>query len=113
MLALQFPLAAQTNVTVAAPTSAATEVHENTAIIPVPRTGSITNRQALVLRRAKEAPGDYDIEFIGDSIMSAGKARARLSGRNFSAIARPSILASAATAHSTSFGALNRASSME
>ena len=27
-----------------------------------------TNRQTLVLQRAKECPGDYDIEFIGDSI---------------------------------------------
>jgi len=43
--------------------------HQNTAIIPVPRTGTVTNRQSLVLQRAKEAPGDYDIEFIGDSIM--------------------------------------------
>jgi len=43
--------------------------HQNTAIIPVPRTGSVTNRQSLVLQRAKDAPGDYDIEFIGDSIM--------------------------------------------
>ena len=43
-------------------------LHVNTAIIPVPRTGSITNRQAQVLQRAKDAPGDYDIEFIGDSI---------------------------------------------
>jgi beta-glucosidase len=34
----------------------------------VPRTGSATNRQSLVLQRAKEAPGEYDIEFIGDSI---------------------------------------------
>ena len=41
--------------------------HVNTAIIPVSRVGSITNRQALVLQRAKNAPGDYDIEFIGDS----------------------------------------------
>jgi beta-glucosidase len=40
----------------------------NTAIMPVPRTGNITNRQAQVLQRAKDAPGDYDIEFIGDSI---------------------------------------------
>ena len=82
MLALQFPLAAQTNVTVAASTSAATEVHQNTAIIPVPRTGSITNRQALVLRRAKEAPGDYDIEFIGDSIMQGweGRRQERVAG---------------------------------
>jgi len=56
---LQFSAPAQTN------TSA---VHENTAIIPVSRTGSITNRQTLVLQRAKEHPGNYDIEFIGDSI---------------------------------------------
>jgi len=59
---LQFNLQAQTNPPVAA------AVHTNTAIIPVSRTGSATNRQALVLQRAKDAPGDYDIEFIGDSI---------------------------------------------
>ena len=47
---------------------AAPEAHANTAILPVPRTGPITNRQSLVLQRAKEAPGDYDVEFIGDSI---------------------------------------------
>jgi len=43
--------------------------HVNSAIIPVPRTerGS-TNRQALVLQRAKDAPAGYDLEFIGDSI---------------------------------------------
>ncbi|HEX7570753.1 MAG TPA: GDSL-type esterase/lipase family protein [Verrucomicrobiae bacterium] len=40
----------------------------NTAILPVPRTGSATNRQAQVLQRAKNAPGNYDLEFIGDSI---------------------------------------------
>ncbi len=60
---LQFSAVAQTN-----PSSAAPAVHTNTAIIPIPRTGGSTNRQALVLQRAKEAPGDYDIEFIGDSI---------------------------------------------
>jgi len=43
-------------------------LHTNTAIIPVPRTGGATNRQSLVLQRAKDHPGDYDIEFIGDSI---------------------------------------------
>jgi lysophospholipase L1-like esterase len=59
VLVLQSNLAAQTN---------APEVHSNTAIVPVPRTDWATNRQALVLQRAKEAPGDYDIEFIGDSI---------------------------------------------
>lgn len=61
--AIPFNSFAQTN----APAAEAA-VHTNTAIIPVPRTGSITNRQSLVLRRAKENPGDYDIEFIGDSI---------------------------------------------
>ena len=56
-------------------------VHTNTAIIPVPRVGSSTSRQALVLKRAKENPGDYDIEFIRDSIARLGKARARMCGR--------------------------------
>jgi len=66
-VAFQFSLSAQTNVpgTNAAVVPA---IHTNTAIIPVPRTGGITNRQSLVLQRAKDAPGDYDIEFIGDSI---------------------------------------------
>jgi beta-glucosidase len=61
---LQWTLAAQTNPPVAAP-----EIHANTAIVPEPRTDHwATNRQALVLKRAKDAPGNYDIEFIGDSI---------------------------------------------
>jgi lysophospholipase L1-like esterase len=42
--------------------------HTNSAIVPVPQANGSTNRQALVLRRAKDNPGDYDIEFIGDSI---------------------------------------------
>ncbi len=49
--------------------------HPNTALIPVPRTGSATNRQTLVLKRAKDAPGDYDIEFIGDSITQGWEMR--------------------------------------
>ena len=61
-------LVAQTN---------APAVRENTALIPVPRTGGITNRQSLVLQRAHAANGQYDLEFIGDSITqgweSAGK----------------------------------------
>ncbi len=61
IFALQLPVQAQTN-------AAAPEIHTNTAIIPVPRTGSVTNRQSLVLQRAKEATGQYDLEFIGDSI---------------------------------------------
>jgi lysophospholipase L1-like esterase len=48
--------------------TAAPQVQQNTAIVPVPRTGDITNRQTQVLERAKANPGDYDIEFIGDSI---------------------------------------------
>jgi len=59
--AVQLSSIAQTNV-------ALPETRPNTAIIPVSRTGSITNRQTQVLLRAKENPGDYDIEFIGDSI---------------------------------------------
>jgi lysophospholipase L1-like esterase len=61
---LQFSAFAQTNTP-----DVATVVHVNTAIMPVPRTtGSATNRQALVLQRAKDNPGTCDIEFIGDSI---------------------------------------------
>ena len=67
VLLLQIPASAQTNSPASAP--AATPVaHFNAALIPVSRTGSITNRQTQVLQRAKENPGDYDIEFIGDSI---------------------------------------------
>jgi lysophospholipase L1-like esterase len=40
--------------------------HSNTAIVPVPQTGS--NHEPLALQRAKDHPGNYDIEFIGDSI---------------------------------------------
>lgn len=63
LLSLQFSAVAQSNEPVSQPA-----IHTNTAIIPVPRTGGATNRQSLVLRRAKEHPGNYDIEFIGDSI---------------------------------------------
>jgi beta-glucosidase len=57
--------------------AATTEVHTNTAIIPVPRMGGATNRQSQVLQRAKAAPGDYDIEFIGDSIMQGWEGRGK------------------------------------
>ena len=53
----------------------AVEPHKNLAIVPVSRTGGITNRQSLVLQRAKEAPGKYDIEFIGDSITQGWESR--------------------------------------
>jgi beta-glucosidase len=87
VLVWQCPLSAQTNAPAVAGTTnvsatttnvAAPEVHTNIAIIPVPRTEHYaTNRQALVLRRAKEAPGDYDIEFIGDSIMQGWEGAGR------------------------------------
>ena len=67
MAVLQLSAIAQSNAPAADLTNAPAP-HINTAIVPVPRTGGITNRQALVLARAKDAPGDYDIEFIGDSI---------------------------------------------
>jgi acetyl esterase/lipase/lysophospholipase L1-like esterase len=51
------------NINSAAPTN-----HLNTAIIPVAQTNDwALDRQALVLRRAKENPGTCDIIFIGDS----------------------------------------------
>ncbi len=58
-------LSAQTTAPAAAPA-----VHQNVALIPVPRSGDAwaMNRQSFVLQRAKEAPGEYDLEFIGDSI---------------------------------------------
>ena len=44
------------------------EPRKNPAIIPIPREGGITNRQNLVLQRAKDNPGSCDVVFIGDSI---------------------------------------------
>ncbi len=76
IFALQLNLAAQSNAPVVA--TNAPEVHPNSAIVPVPRTDSwATNRQALVLQRAKDAPGDYDIEFIGDSITEGWEGRGK------------------------------------
>ena len=76
VLCLQFAAIAQTN---APGTNIVAEaaVHTNTAVIPVSRTGSITNRQSLVLQRAKDNPGDYDAEFIGDSITQGWEGAGR------------------------------------
>lgn len=49
----------------------------NTAIIPVPRTGKIVSRQTEVLENAKNHPGDYDLEFIGDSITQGWEGRGK------------------------------------
>jgi lysophospholipase L1-like esterase len=63
--AVQLNLPAQTDTNTA---TAVAEVHQNSAIVPVPRKDMATMRQAQVLDRAKKATGEYDIEFIGDSI---------------------------------------------
>ena len=68
VLFLQFSAVGQPNASIAATITTESVVHTNFAIVPVPRTGGATNRQSLVLKRAQENPGDYDIEFIGDSI---------------------------------------------
>jgi beta-glucosidase len=45
--------------------AAAPKVYVNSALVPVKHEGKRTD---LVMARAQAAPGDYDIEFIGDSI---------------------------------------------
>jgi len=67
-------LGAQTNPPVATP---APVVHVNPAVIPVPRDDWAVNRQRLVLQRAKDAPGNYDIEFIGDSITAGWEGKGK------------------------------------
>src|ERR1700712_247616 len=63
----QQTLLAQTNSSVAA-NNPQSVIHQNSAVVPVPREDWGKPRQTLSLQRAKDAPGDYDIEFIGDSI---------------------------------------------
>jgi lysophospholipase L1-like esterase len=47
---------------------AVAEFRTNPAIVPVSREARSLPRQNLVLQRAKDNPGNYDIAFIGDSI---------------------------------------------
>jgi lysophospholipase L1-like esterase len=68
---LQWTLLAQTNFPASATAINEPRVHTNTALLSAPRTDWGVPRQTLVLKRAKEAHGDYDIEFIGDSITEA------------------------------------------
>ena len=69
-VALQFTASAQTN---ASGTNAVALVaHVNKALIPVKHQGARTD---VVVQRAKAAPGDYDIEFIGDSITQGWETR--------------------------------------
>ena len=74
-LVLCSQLPAQTNAPAPMPgtnavvTPAVAETRVNTAIVPGPRKdGGGAKRTEVVLERAKEHPGDYDIVFIGDSI---------------------------------------------
>jgi beta-glucosidase len=80
---LPFTLAAQNNAPAVTPTNAGLEARPNTAVVPEPRTGSATNRQSLVLQRAKDAPGNYDIEFIGDSITQGWEGPGRKVWQDF------------------------------
>jgi lysophospholipase L1-like esterase len=77
VLLLQWSAVAQTNNPGTNAAAIEAVIHTNTAIIPVSRTGSSTNRQNLVLQRARENPGDYDIEFIGDSITQGWEGAGR------------------------------------
>jgi beta-glucosidase len=76
-------LQAQTNAPASTNATAVAEVHTNVAIIPVSRTGSSTNRQALVLQRAKDNPGPCDIVFIGDSITQGWEGAGKNVWTNF------------------------------
>jgi len=49
----------------ATPAASAPAAHLNTSIVPARHN---IGRTDVVMQRAKDAPGDYDIEFIGDSI---------------------------------------------
>jgi lysophospholipase L1-like esterase len=71
-LAVQLAASAQTNVTSTSTAAAAPAAHVNAALIPVKHQGKRTDD---VIARAKAAPGDYDIEFIGDSITQGWETR--------------------------------------
>jgi lysophospholipase L1-like esterase len=82
------PTVTLTNSPVASPSTTpavatSTAARINTAIVPVSRTGSSTNRQSLVLRRARENPGNYDLVFIGDSITQGWEGAGTNVWRNY------------------------------
>ena len=106
-VALQFTASAQTN---ASGTNAVALVaHVNKALIPVKHQGARTD---VVVQRAKAAPGDYALNSSATPSRKAGRRVAPMSGTNFTAAARSSTSALAATAPNTSSGALNKASLM-
>lgn len=64
-------------------TNAPVEPRANPAIIPVPRKDGATNRQATVLQRAKDNPGECDIVFIGDSITQGWEGNGKTVWTNY------------------------------
>jgi beta-glucosidase len=64
-LALQLAACAQTNVPGTNAAAVVAAPHVNAGLVPAKHKGDRTD---FVVARAKAAPGDYDIEFIGDSI---------------------------------------------
>ncbi len=64
-LAVQLAACAQTNVPATGVAAVVAAPHVNAGLIPAKHKADRTD---FVLARAKAAPGDYDIEFIGDSI---------------------------------------------
>jgi len=67
----------------AANSSNAPAARANPAIVPVSREGGATNRQSLVLKRAKENPGACDIVFIGDSITQGWEGNGKAAWTNY------------------------------
>jgi len=55
----------------------------NPAVVPVSREGGATNRQSLVLKRAKENSGVCDIAFIGDSITQGWEGNGKTVWTNY------------------------------
>jgi lysophospholipase L1-like esterase len=75
--------AAAVTTTAAVATNPPAPPRPNPAIIPVSRTGNATNRQFLVLQRAKDNPGACDIVFIGDSITQGWEGSGRSVWTNY------------------------------
>ena len=71
-LAMQLAACAQTNVPGTSTAAIVAAPHVNAGLIPAKHKGKRTDE---VIQRAKDAPGDYDIEFIGDSITQGWEIR--------------------------------------
>ncbi len=69
---IQLNALAQTTAPAPGTNTVAAAAHVNKALIPVKHTGARTD---LVIQRAKDNPGNYDLEFIGDSITQGWETR--------------------------------------